>query len=84
MSGPIDTPQAQGADGTDDSRPVDHGRHLEERVEAVEAFIEIAGRLVTVGDLKRADVEADYRLLAINVALRRQLESFKGAVALAR
>jgi hypothetical protein len=84
MSGPIDTPQAQGANGTDDLRPFDRGRHLEERVEAVEAFIEIAGRLVTVGDLKWADVEADYRMLAVNVALRRQLESIRGAAVLAR
>jgi hypothetical protein len=57
---------------------------LVERVDAVEAFIEIAGRLVAVGDLKWVDVEDDYRLLAINVALRRQLESIRAAVVLAR
>lgn len=37
-----------------------------------------------MGDLKWVDVEADYRLLAINVALRRQLESIRSAVILAR
>lgn len=84
MSGSLDTPQAQPTDATGVSEPVDHGEGLVERIEAIEAFIEIAGRLVAVGDLKWVDVEADYRLLAINVALRRQLESIRGAVVLAR
>jgi hypothetical protein len=52
--------------------------------ERQKSLIEVAGRLVAVGDLKWVDVDADYRLLAINVALRRQLESIRAAVVLAR
>lgn len=84
MSDSIDSSKAQLTGATGASGPVVHGESLAERVEAVEGFIEIAGRLVAVGDLKWVDVEADYRLLAINVALRRQLESIRGAVVLAR
>jgi hypothetical protein len=84
MSGSIDMPRAQRTGAPGVSEPVDHGGRLVERVDAVEAFIEVAGRLVAVGDLKWAEVDADYRLLAINVALRRQLESIRAAVVLAR
>jgi len=84
MSDSIDPPLAQSTGATGVSEPVDHSGGLVERVDAVEAFIEVAGRLVAVGDLKWVDVEADYRLLAINVALRRQLESIRAAVLLAR
>lgn len=54
------------------------------RVDAAEEFLRVAERLVILSQLKWADVEADYRLLAINSALRRQLECLSGAVALAR
>jgi hypothetical protein len=64
--------------------PIDHATPLTERIAAIEGFVEVAGRLLTVGDLKWADVEADYRLLAINSALRRQLESIRAAVLLGR
>jgi hypothetical protein len=84
MNGSIDMPRAQRTGATGVSEPVDHGGRLVARVDAVEAFIEVAGRLVAVGDLKWVDVDADYRLLAINVALRRQLESIRAAVVLAR
>lgn len=84
MSDSIDSSKTQLTGATGASGPVVHGKSLVERVEAVEAFIEIAGRLVAVGDLKWVDVEADYRLLAINVALRRQFESIRGAVIFAR
>lgn len=57
---------------------------LTERVKAVEAFIGVAARFAVVGDLKWPDVAADYRLLAINVAFRRQVDSMRAAVALAR
>lgn len=53
---------------------------LNERLEAVEGFADIADRLLAVGDLRWADVDNDYRLLAINSALRRQLESISAAL----
>jgi len=64
--------------------PIDRPTSLQERVEVVEDFLDVASRLVTVGDLKWAAVEVDYRLLAINAALRRQLESLRAAVLLAQ
>jgi hypothetical protein len=84
MNDPIDRPPTQPASATRASKPVDQGESLVDRIEAVEGFIEIADRLVAVGDLKWTDVEADYRLLATNVALRRQLESLRSAIILAR
>jgi hypothetical protein len=67
-----------------DKRPIDNATPLSERIEAVEGFAEMATRLLTVGELKWAAVDADYRLLAINSALRRQLESIRGASLLGR
>ncbi|MFK0244598.1 DUF5677 domain-containing protein [Amycolatopsis azurea] len=84
MNDPIDNRPTKPADATRTPEPVDRDDRLADRIEAVEGFIEIAERLVAVGDLKWTDVEADYRLLAINVALRRQLESLTAAVVLAR
>src|SRR4051794_25687774 len=57
---------------------------IADRVDAVEAFAAVAGRFTSVGPLRWAEVEADYRLLAINNALRRQLESMRAATVLAR
>jgi hypothetical protein len=57
---------------------------LNERIQALEAFIETASRMTIVGELSWADVDSDYRLLAINSALRRQLESISAAVLLAK
>lgn len=57
---------------------------LLQRVEAVESFVEIARRLLVLGDLQWADAQADYRLLAINSALRRQVESIEAACLLCR
>lgn len=84
MSAPNDAPDADSAGAASASDSADVAERLSERVEAVEAFVDIASRLTAVGDLKWADVEADYRLLAINVALRRQLESMRAATTLAR
>jgi len=69
------------SEGTPES--INHSTPIEERISAVEDFVEIASRLLIVGDLKWAEVEADCRLLAINAALRRQLESTRAAVLLA-
>ncbi|TXS48780.1 hypothetical protein EAO75_16440 [Streptomyces sp. uw30] len=54
------------------------------RVQAVEDFLELADRLIVVGELKWSNVDADYRLLAVNSCLRRQIESMKAATLLAR
>lgn len=70
--------------GVDSSALTDPGLHFDERIEAVEGWAQVLGRLLDVGELKWAEVEADYRLLAINSALRRQLESTRAAVLLAR
>lgn len=61
-----------------------HSTALNERIAAVQDFVELSARLLTVGQLTWADVESDYRLLGINAALRRQLESLQAAVVLAR
>ncbi|MEU7794855.1 DUF5677 domain-containing protein [Micromonospora tulbaghiae] len=57
---------------------------LQARVEAVEEFVGLADRLFVLGGIEWSAVEADHRLLAINAAFRRQLESIKAAVSLAR
>jgi hypothetical protein len=62
----------------------DEEKSLLRRVDAVEDFVALARRLISVEDLKWADASADYRLLAINVALRRQLESIDAACLLCR
>jgi hypothetical protein len=69
-------------DTSNDKAPTVQGTPLSERIEATEGFAEIASRLLIVGDLKWVEVEADYRLLAVNSALRRQLESIRAAVLL--
>ncbi len=69
-------------DTSNDKAPTVQGTPLSERIEATEGFAEIASRLLIAGDLKWVEVEADYRLLAVNSALRRQLESIRAAVLL--
>lgn len=54
------------------------------RVDAVDEFAKVLSRLVIPGQLTWAKVEADYRLLAINNSLRRQIESISASVVLAR
>lgn len=54
------------------------------RIKAVEDFIGLTDRLIVAGELKWSDFEADYRLLAVNVCLRRQIESMRAATSLAR
>jgi hypothetical protein len=49
-----------------------------------ESAVALARRLIFVEDLKWVDVSVDYRLLAVNVALRRQLESIDAACLLCR
>jgi hypothetical protein len=67
------------------SEPItDEETSLLRRVCAVEDFVTLARRLIFVEDLEWADVSADYRLLAINVALRRQLEGIDAACLLCR
>ncbi|MEU4214044.1 DUF5677 domain-containing protein [Actinoplanes sp. NPDC026623] len=70
-------------DSEDLSTIVD-GTPFSERVEATEEFAKIADRILRVGTLKWSDVEADYRLLAFNSSLRRQLESINAATLLSR
>src|SRR4051794_17411361 len=62
----------------------DEEQSLLRRVHAVEDFVTLASRLVFVEDLKWAYISAGYQLLAINVALRRQLESIDAACLLCR
>jgi hypothetical protein len=64
--------------------PVDDAAPLRERIEAIEGFADVAARLLVIGELDWAAVAADYRLLAINSAVRRQLEGIRAAVLLAR
>jgi hypothetical protein len=64
--------------------PIRTATSLSERVQVVEDFAGIASRLLTVGDLSWEAAEKDYRLLGINSALRRQLESIRAAVLLAK
>lgn len=63
---------------------IDGTAPLPARIQAVEDFAEVADRLVVVGELEWAAIEADYRLLAINVSLRRQAESIRAAIVLGR
>jgi hypothetical protein len=84
MTEPYDESQKQYMGDGRRSEPVDRSVPLMERIAAVEAFVHVAARLLNVGELKWSDVEADYRLLAINAAFRRQIESMRAAVALAR
>lgn len=84
MSDLGDGPCGAGATAADAPKPVDNSVPINERVDAVEEFIDVAGKLLIVGDLSWAAVEADYRLLAINSALRRQMESMQAATVLAR
>jgi len=55
---------------------------LRNRIAATEDFVDIAERLTAVGDLEWVAVESDFRLLAVNTSLRRQLESIQAAVML--
>jgi hypothetical protein len=57
---------------------------LQARVEAVEAFVSLADRLFEIRAIEWSAVEDDLRLLAINAAFRRQLESIKAAILLTR
>src|SRR5262245_36254232 len=70
--------------GLDNPEPVPDHTPLSERIEAVDGFLQIAERLVMVGDLTWTDVQRDIRLLAVNSAIRRQLESIRAALILAR
>src|ERR1700678_2370910 len=65
-------------------RPITTATPLAVRIQAIEDFAKTADRMVTAGELKWASVAADYRLLAINVALRRQAESIRAAALLSR
>lgn len=69
---------------TEGNGPVDRSTPLIERIEAVEEFANVTGRFLIVGDMKWADMEADFRLLAVNNALRRQQETIQASVLLAR
>ena len=69
---------------SDDKDPIDSATPLSEQIEAVEGFAEVAARLMIIRELKWAAVEADYRLLEVNSAMRRQLESIRAATLLGR
>ncbi|MFE0463729.1 DUF5677 domain-containing protein [Kitasatospora sp. NPDC058965] len=66
------------------AEPAGGSENLMRRIEVTEEFIELANRLLEVGDLKWSEVVADYRRLAVNACLRRQIESMKAATILAR
>ena len=57
---------------------------LLDRVRAVEKMLVEANKIIVIGDMKWEEVEADLRLLAINHALRRQLEGLDGALLLVK
>ncbi|MDP9443826.1 MAG: DUF5677 domain-containing protein [Actinomycetota bacterium] len=57
---------------------------LAARTEATAEFVDELRNTVGVGDMQWSDVEADYRRLAINNAVRRQLESLDATILLAR
>lgn len=61
---------------------VDSAAPLGERIAAVREFTELASRMFVVGHLEWNNVENDFRLLAVNSAMRRQLESMRAAVLL--
>jgi hypothetical protein len=65
-------------------RSADDDDPLSARIQAIESFAEIADRMVIVGELKWATIAADYRLLAINAAMRRQGESIRATILLSR
>jgi hypothetical protein len=46
----------------------------------VEVFLRLADRLFDIGGIEWPTVLADYRLLAVNAAFRRQLECGRAAV----
>ncbi|MFF3896860.1 DUF5677 domain-containing protein [Streptomyces sp. NPDC001812] len=54
------------------------------RIVAVEEFTELVNQVVAVGSLDWSKHEEDFRLLAVNVSLRRQIESMRAATILAR
>jgi hypothetical protein len=54
------------------------------RAEAVEELVSLADRLFVIRGIEWSAVEDDYRLLAVNMAFRRQLGSIKAAVVLTR
>jgi hypothetical protein len=64
--------------------PIESATPLAVRIQALEDFAELADRMMTIGELKWAAVEGDFRLLAINAALRRQAESIRAAALLSR
>ncbi|MEV0193391.1 DUF5677 domain-containing protein [Kitasatospora purpeofusca] len=66
------------------SDPIGISDNLMQRIQTTEEFVEFADRLLGLGDLKWSEVEADYRCLAVNACLRRQIESMKAATILAR
>jgi hypothetical protein len=55
---------------------------LQARVAAVEEFLQVADRLFQIGEIKWTAVVDDYRLLAINASIRRQLEAIRAGVVL--
>ncbi len=58
---------------------------LDLRIDAVQAFSDLADRLFEIGDIDWSDaMEGDLRLLAVNAAFRRQLESIRAALVLCR
>ncbi|AHK31074.1 hypothetical protein OPAG_04145 [Rhodococcus opacus PD630] len=73
------SPMPEDTDG-----PIHRWTPLDVRIEAVERFADCTEHVLTVGDLPWADVEKDYRLLAVNNSLRRQQESIRAAVLLSR
>ncbi|CAM5343202.1 hypothetical protein STANM337S_01146 [Streptomyces tanashiensis] len=60
------------------------GYSLQNRIGAVEEFAALMDQVARVGDLDWSKQAADFRLLAVNVSLRRQIESIKAATILAR
>ena len=77
---------SSGADATiwrmrEETRP---DELLLDRVRAVEKMLVEANKIIVIGDMKWEEVEADLRLLAINHALRRQLEGLDGALLLVK
>jgi hypothetical protein len=53
-----------------------------DRVEAVRAFVDAWTEIMVPGDLEWKEVEKDFRLLAINSCIRRQMESLRAALIL--
>lgn len=57
---------------------------LQARVDAVEALVSLADRLFKIHAIEWSAVKDDLRLLAINGTFRRQLESIKATIILAK